>query len=262
MSYMNSQRQLRGHAMNGLWDDFVKGVSGLWSRPGDSGGGGDAFAPIPDIKVVEEASTSALPTVAYEGGATLVSDKTGKPITSREVVGNYVKVKGVALATNATALERLKDLQRAANRVAAIKGFTVVVPDGKIGNMTVGLLKQIMGTLAAFPSPSPQYVQDLAVFSVGDSLVVANNSQRLTDLIGKVADAYSAPAVVPTPPPSSPPVIVTPGPTLDSPMKISNQGMGASLSDVFARMSTIQKAGLAAGLVGIGALAYYTTKKK
>jgi hypothetical protein len=261
MTYLKDRQQMSGMAMHGVFDDIWKGIEGIWKRPGDSSGGSDAVAPLPEFKVTEETSTSALPTVAYEGGVTLVSDKTGKPITSREVVGDYVKVKGITFATNGAALERLKGLQRAANRVAAAKGFTAVVPDGKIGPASLSLLKQIMGTLASFPSPSPQYVQNLAAYSMADSLSVAKRSAELTDLIGQVADAYSAPAVVPTPPPSSPPVIVQPGPTLDSPMQLKSQGTGASISDVFARMGTVQKLLLAGAVAGLGVYVYKTRSK-
>lgn len=223
--------------------------------------GADEFAPLPDFKVTEEVSSKSA-SVTTEGGESVpVNPDTGAALSSSLVTGDYIKSKGITFATNERALERLKDLQRSANRVAKVKGLVGIIPDGKIGPKTLALLSAVQGTLKQFPSPAPSFVSNLAKFSVGDTYIVAKNSALLTDYINQVADAFSAPATVPTPPPSTPPVIVQAGADLSKPATFKQQGMGASFFDMFARMSTIQKAGLAAGLAGLGFFAYRTFKK-
>ncbi len=146
----------------------------------------------------------------------------------------FVNVGGVCRATDSATLDQFKNLQRQLNRVADVKGYTKIGPDGVIGNLTLTLLNQVLN-------------QGLGCSDV------ANQIDALTTAATTMADSLGASSSVSSPAPAKRPAIVN-----MSTGKVTPQPVTTSLSDTFKNLSTFQKivGGIVLGVGGIFAAKY------
>lgn len=113
--------------------------------------------------------------------------------------GNCTPVSGVCKPMDAGTLAIYKDLQNQINRLASVKGKSLIGVDGRIGSGTVKALNAVMGTSYS----SCDEVAALANALVGQVKAVANGS--------------GAPTMVQSPAPPAPPSVVSASGAIDHP---------------------------------------------
>jgi hypothetical protein len=149
---------------------------------------------------------------------------------------NTTKYPGVCKPSNEPTLQLVYDLQNQLNRVAQAKGLTKIGVDGDIGPGTIKLFNAVLGTSA-------------------NCVTIGATIGAFTAQVTAIANELGAPAKVSGPIPAKAPTIVTAtGLEVKGPPPA-----GSSLVDSVKNlgMPTL----LALG-VGLGAAAYFMTKKK
>lgn len=212
MTYMMPSMRMRGRAPVGdVWDDIAVAL-GEKAIPADQAPADDAIGQLAG------------------GSSTTAAD--------------FVTVGNVCKARNLPALAYAKELQNQLNRVAQVKHWSKIDPDGAIGPATLGLFRQVQAAAAG------------AILGDASSCIgVAPDVDVLSVQVRQFADTLGAPATV------SPPVTATfkaatiltkSGKTVVAP----DAGIAGSL----AQLSGAEKVALL-GLAG-GITYFLVTKKK
>jgi hypothetical protein len=149
---------------------------------------------------------------------------------------------GVCNASNVTALNYVKSLQKQLNRVAAKKGLGTITADGEVGPATLALFTKVQGLAGTAIMGTP---------SAG-CMGVAPDADVLTDQVKAYADSIGAPAVASGALGVSRNTLIT---------KTGQQKSAAGLFDVFNGMGTLEKLAVVGVVGGIGYM-LFTGKKK
>lgn len=220
----------------------------------------DAFGigcPDPNAPVINVApspeSVDTGPTVQVSTiGGQVSSIPSSQPGGGYTTVGGFVSVGGICKPTDSTSLSKFKELQRQANRVADVMGMTKIAVDGAIGPATMQLMTFIQGKANASDTGSQGWGNYIGNQSLASCTAVAGGADNLTPMLSMMADALGAAASVASPAPASAPTIYNPVTGIES-----NQGLAASVGDMFGNMSTTTKI----ATLGIGGgLAYFLYK--
>lgn len=158
---------------------------------------------------------------------------------------DFVTVGDVCRPQNFPALNAVRAFQRQMNRVAHLKGFGKIIPDGAVGPSTMALFRRVQAASSGSVMGDPS-----------SCMGVAPDVDVLGNQIKDFADALGAPVMVSDPIASAlvPPTIITKsGKTLVAP----DAGLLGSLS----ALSGIEKVALVGVAGGIGYL-LITGKKK
>jgi hypothetical protein len=179
-------------------------------------------------KGLSAATASDVPTAS--GGTSISSadfNSTAKP--------------GVCKATNITALNYVKELQRQLNRVAQVKGFSKIAADGEIGPGSLALFAKVQGAAGSQVMGSPSSCMGVAP----DADVLSAQVQGYADSLGAPAKASSA--------------IALKAPTIIKPngQEVAEAGMMAA----FGQLPTLEQLAVVGVLGGIGYL-LFTGKKR
>lgn len=147
---------------------------------------------------------------------------------------------------NVIALGFAVNLQNQMNRVAKVKGFGKVAPDGAIGPGTLALLKKIQAA-------NPQILGNTTA-----CIWIAADADVIGDQVKQYADALGAPATVSHPAGQAASIVTKSGLTVTIPQA----GASASVLDAFGGMSGTQKVVFGGLLGGIGYVLYKKSTKK
>jgi len=123
---------------------------------------------------------------------------------------NSTRFPGKCYATNTATLEKFKELQRQLNRVAKLRGYSLLSIDGYIGPDTIALFTKVYA--------SQQSCSQIALFT-----------EAYIPQIKAMADQGGAPKVVTAPKPATPPAYIPPTST-----SLVPQPASASVMDAFA----------------------------
>lgn len=214
----------------------------------------DPNAPVINVSGSgEQVDTGPVTQVSTEGGqvSPIPSSQPGGGFTT---VGGFSSVNGICKPTDPTALDRFKELQRQANRVADAIGATKIAVDGAIGPGTIALLTTIKGKAAAADTGGFGWGNFLANQSLASCSAVAGGVLNITPMLSAMADALGASSSVASPAPASTPTIYNPITGTEV-----AQGMTDSIGDAFKNLSTPMQI---AALGIAGGLAYFTLLKK
>lgn len=199
-----------------------------------------------DVVLTGIAAVQAAIANAMAGGATtqsVTAFKSGGSIS----MSDFKTVGGVCRPMDFPARDYVREMQKQMNRVAHVKGFKKVAPDGAVGPATLSLLKQI---------------QTIAGGDVmGDTsacIYVAADADVIGDQVKSYANGIGAPATVGSPPAVSTVVTAT-GQQLTVP---PSAGIGAGVNAAFAGMTGTQKVMLAGMAGGIAYLIHKKMKRK
>lgn len=159
---------------------------------------------------------------------------------------NSTKFPGICKPMDKATLDVVVIFQNNLNRVAQMKGFSKIAPDGDIGPATLALFRSVQAASGG------------SVAGNGSSCVgIGPDLNDINRQVAALADSLGAPAKVSGPAPIAPPSFVTPtGQTVAVP----NAGAG-SIFDVVKNMSTPMKLTLAGLGVGIGYFAFFATNR-
>jgi hypothetical protein len=209
MTYLMKQRRRRRarpamHGLGGTLSDLISTVSGGLIQYDDS-----------------DADPSDNVTQTVTGTSTSAADFT-------------TTAAGVCKPQNFPALKAVQEFQRQLNRVAQVKGFTKVAPDGSVGPATMTLFAQVQNASSG-----------LVMGSQGSCMGVAPDVDVLAVQVQGFADSLGAPAQVSSPSPATHPTIVTK----------SNKEIEAP-QDLLANVSTVEKLALLGVAGAIGYLIY------
>jgi hypothetical protein len=157
---------------------------------------------------------------------------------------DFTNMSGVCKPANFPALGVARELQNQLNRVAQVKGFSKIAPDGAIGPGTLALFRKVQAL-------SPTAIMGDPSSCMG----VAPDVDVLSGQVKTFADTLGAPATVDGPLALSVPSITTKsGQTVIAP--------DAGLLGGLAGMSTIEKLALLGVAGGVGYLLVTKGKKK
>lgn len=224
------------------------------------GMGDNGDAPVIDLTTTEEPSSPPETQVVTEGGQV-------SPIPSSQPGGGsaggqtaFVTVGGVCKPTNSASLANFKELQRQLNRVADVKSFPKIAPDGEIGSLTLALLSLVKNAASQTIVASGTtygWRNFLMNQNVLNCNAVATSAITIAQMASAMADDLGASSSVSSPSPSKTPTYIDP-----ITLQPQNQDIGASALDAFSNMSTGEKLALGAVVVGVGVVMFGSKGKK
>lgn len=154
---------------------------------------------------------------------------------------SFKVLNGVCYPQTSAASSAAQSLQRQANRVAAVNGYTKIAPDGYLGPATMTLLGQVITSLAGS-----------SCTSIGPQVVTLTGSiQAMADLLG----APSAASASPPPSGNAGGVLAPSGKVYQAPVQTG------SILDSFNALSTPLQVGMVALGAGILYMLYTGSKK-
>lgn len=149
---------------------------------------------------------------------------------------NSTKIPGTCKPMNFATLDKFKELQRQMNRVAKVRGFSIIAVDGDIGPGTTSLFNKI-------------FAQSMTCSQI------ATLAEAYAAQLKAIADQQGVPATVSAPKPASPPSIISPATGAIVPQPAS-----ASILDAFQNMGISPTQLMIVG--GLAGLVIYKKMKK